>query len=346
MTNEGGITAGEPGVSNTANPPLKRSSLGTESEDVGACAKRARRAHPTAAAAAAAAEAEEEGLDDDDYDDDGLEWGCEFLRFIKAMDCTSEEDLLRLQRYVRGRAALEFPLCSETGDSRVVEYFLKVGGLSSTLIAADPHDRPEQPKEDEARVERLNVLEFAVDERMARHATTAPKVAAGSSSGRGGGPGGNKDQDVQHDGIGLPEYLVPLGEVYAANRSLNRPQEVGSTNFFVLMQVDGPKKSLWMVYRYMRSFKRKNGPVWDAVAPGSQRDAHFKGCRRMFDTVCLLDDVRDWKDSAQDMVTMEHLAEAVPGDERAILQPIFFVPVLTVLRKALRKGWKDAGNEN
>ncbi|KAL2181181.1 uncharacterized protein P884DRAFT_393 [Thermothelomyces heterothallicus CBS 202.75] len=325
---EGTDVTGGLGVRETAILAQKRPSLGTDGGVAETGAKRARRTHHATA---------EEGSDGRD---DGLEWGREFLNFIKEMDCTSDEDLLRLKRYVRGRAAFEFPLCSETGGSRV-EYFLKVGGVSSTLIAADPHDRPEQPKEDEARAEELNVLEFAVDERMARRRAAAQEGGGGS----GGGPDKDDDHGDDHDGIGLPEYLVPLGEVYVANRSLNRPQEVASTNFFVLMRVDGPKKSLWMVYRYMRSFQRRNGPVWDAVAFGNQRDAHFKGSRRMFDTVCLLDDVRDWKDPAEDMITMERLANAVPGDERFFLQPVFFVPVLTALREALRKGWEEAEDD-
>lgn len=246
-----------------------------------------------------------------------------FWDFIKRMDCTSDADLLRLKQYVQCRLSCDFPLCTDNVGPKV-QYFLQIGGLMGTTVAADPSDGRAQPVSDREVMEDLNILEFVEDSDEKRVGN--PAVAAD-----------NIDHAVHH-----PQYLVPLGEVYLVHRSLNKAQGVESTNFFVLMDVTSPHKSLWMVYRYKKLFERKEGNCWERMRANRYRETSFGNTRRDFDTVRLLDNIRNWESPDEDMVKMDRFAEALPQGKNHVLQPVFVTPVLTAVREAIEKGWREA----
>jgi hypothetical protein len=256
-------------------------------------------------------------------DDAGARWAWEFLTFLKGMDCSYDLDMLRLKGYVEGQLSFEFPLCLSSDTGGHLQYYLKVGGKLSTLIAADPKDRPEQPQQDDELVQKLNILELLTDEKRLK---TAEAMKPG------------------YNPVAPSGYLAPLGEVYVAYRSANKPQEVASTNYFVLMEVTSPKKSLWMVYRYERPVQRKDGSQFTGVAVLSHRDSLFRGSRRHFDTVCLVDDVREWRSHTEDMIDMGRFAEALPGGSN-VLQPVCYTPVLAAVREAMKQGWEGVVRE-
>ncbi|KAK4237926.1 hypothetical protein C8A03DRAFT_15565 [Achaetomium macrosporum] len=145
----------------------------------------------------------------------------DFLNFLKHMDCRSDGDMLCFKRYTEAALSFELPVYTESGRSKFC-YILKVGGRLSSAIYGNPENRPEQPKWDEEEAERLGIMERRL------HASIPDDVASTYQ----------------------PRYFVPLGEVYRASRSSDKPEEVVSTNFFVLMDVTSPKKSIWLVYRY------------------------------------------------------------------------------------------------
>ena len=252
---------------------------------------------------------------------DQLVWG--FLEFLKRMDCSSTEDMQHLNKYVEGRESFELPLFSSTNSSSVrMDYLLKVGGILSTRLSASPNPpNPGEPEQDQTQAEQdevieRRILEIALDE---GRANALPKH--------------------ELEKLCPPSYLVPLGEIYVANRSsTSNWQEVTSTNFFVLMDVTTPRKAIWMVYRYERRFEGDNGPVWKPV-PSQGREKFLKSGIPRFDTLCLLDNVDQWRSPDVDMVTMDRFAEALPGRGHKFLQPVFSIPVLAALNGVLRDGW-------
>ena len=246
---------------------------------------------------------------------DQLVWG--FLDFIKRMDCRSTEDMLHLRKYVEGRESFEFSIFSSTTNNNRMDYLLKIGGILGTRLSASPlSDEQEQTKADQDEVVELRILEIELAEDRV-----------------------NALQPHELEKLSPPSYLVPLGEIYVANRSsTNNWQEVTSTNFFVLMDVTTPRKAIWMVYRYGRCFGGDNGPVWKAVPPQG-REKFLKGGLPRFDALCLLNNVKEWRNPAENIVTMDWFKEALPGRGNKFLQPVFSVPVLTALRGALRDGW-------
>lgn len=248
----------------------------------------------------------------------------DLLKLLKTMDCRSPADLLRLRALVTGARPFELPLLTETAGNSRFHYVLKIGGTLSTPVAADPKDCPDQPEQDREEVEKLGVLELAVDERVAAAKTPTEDDGAGKPP-------------------PLPAYLMPLGEVYAANRGAAKPQEVCSTNFFVLMDITSPRKSLWMIYRYQRPVERAGGVRWENVnALG--REAFFRsgGGQRPFDTVCLLTGVWEWESPLVDLVRggMECFGNGSVGGGRRRLEPVFTVPGLKGMREVVEKGWE------
>ncbi|KAJ4303982.1 hypothetical protein N0V88_001585 [Collariella sp. IMI 366227] len=237
----------------------------------------------------------------------------DFFNFLKRMDCTRDEDIYRLRKYVNSKISLEFPICSDFGHTNI-EFFLKVGGTMSTKMTSHPEDLPEQPKEDEEEVEDLNIHELHLDDLSEWRAFK------------------NRLGFVSYF---PPRYLVSLGEVYAANRGLNKAPDVYSTNFFVMMDVTSPEKALWLIYRYERLFERKDGIPWETV----EFSKLYKSTHHKFDIVRLLGDVRDWRNPAEDMVAMDWFKNSLPR-KTFMVRPVFFLPVLKQLRKALEEGWE------
>ncbi|KAK4123101.1 hypothetical protein N657DRAFT_634307 [Parathielavia appendiculata] len=229
-------------------------------------------------------------------DDAGVKGAQEFLSFLKTMDCSSDAALLRLRGYVEGRLSFELALCLSTEMGGHVQYYLKVGGQLSTIIGADPKERPQQPKADEEQADKLN-MECALGEKRIQSAAT---------------------MHPDHQPVYLSGYLMPLGEVFVAHRLSKQPQEVGSTNFFVLMEAASAKKSLWMVCRYEKLVRRKDGTNWGTVAGVTTGN-----------TVCLLDDIKEWRNPTEGMIDMGPLAEALPDGGSNVLQPVFYTSVLT-----------------
>ncbi len=248
---------------------------------------------------------------------DQLVWG--FLDFLKRMDCRSTEDMLHLRKYVEGRECFELPIFSSTNGANRFDYLLKVGGILSTRLSASPEaeaDEQAQTKADQDEVAELRILEIEIAEDRA-----------------------DALQPHELEKLSPPSYLVPLGEIYVANRSsTNNWQEVTSTNFFVLMDVTTPRKAIWMVYRYERCFQGGNGPFWKAV-PTQGREKFLKGGLPRFDALRLLNNVNEWRNPAEDIVTMDWFKEALPGRGNKFLQPVFSIPVLTALKGALKDGW-------
>jgi hypothetical protein len=265
-----------------------------------------------------------------DSDDDGLRWARDFLAFLKRMDCTSDADLLRLKKYVRGKASFDFPLCTDSPTRRSKFcYFLKIGGSLSTTPTPNPLNRPAgQPYTAQSEAENLNIFETYLDDRC-------PEATTGI-----------------YAKYRPPKYLAPLGEVYRASRSTDSPEEVASTNFFAFVDVagggDGPhkkKKSVWLLYRYERPVESRDRVQWEAVSVSGQREAIFNNRLPKFDTVCLLEDVEGWGGPEEDMVGMGRFTEALPANGSMILRPVFYTPVLEKLREAIKMGWEGAGSE-
>ena len=254
----------------------------------------------------------------DDNTAHDLQWAHEFLAFIKRMDCSSDRELLSLKKCVNGRISFDFPLCTDSPTRRTKTcYFLKVGGSLSTALTPNPENRPaDQPAAHHEQAEHLNIYETYLDQRCA--AATA-----------------NGALRAYHP----PKYVVPLGEVYRARRSSHGPGEVSSTNFLTFMDVTAPRKSVWLMYRYEKAVEDRDRVQWRPVAVGMERDSVFSSGVRKFDAVCLLPDVREWKDPAEEMVGMGRFGEALP-EEQVILHAAFYTPVLEKLREALKTGWK------
>ncbi|KAH6636033.1 hypothetical protein F5144DRAFT_163365 [Chaetomium tenue] len=248
-----------------------------------------------------------------------LRWAREFLDFIKRMDCRSDAEFLSLKKCVKGRVSFDFPLCTDSPTRRTkICYFLKVGGSLSTTLAPNPDNRPAgQPGAAREEVENLNIYETYLDQRCA---------AATNNAFRAFHP---------------PKYVVPLGEVYRACRSSDGPGEVASTNFLVFMDVTGPRKSVWMMYRYEKAVEDRDRVQWRPVAIHNERDSVFSSSVRTFDAVCLLEDVREWKGPAEEMIGMGRFGEALP-DEQVIVHAAFYTPVLEKMREVLKNGWMPA----
>lgn len=248
-----------------------------------------------------------------------LRWAREFLAFIKRRDCRSDEEFLSLKKCVKGRVSFDFPLCTDSPTRRTkICYFLKVGGSLSTTLAPNPDSRPAgQPGVAREEVENLNSYETYLDQRCA---------AATNNAFRAFHP---------------PKYVVPLGEVYRACRSSDGLGEVASTNFLVFMDVTGPRKSVWMMYRYEKAVEDRDRVQWRPVAIHNERDSVFSSSVRTFDAVCLLEDVRDWKGPAEEMIDMGRFGEALP-EEQVIVHAAFYTPVLEKMREVLKTGWTPA----
>jgi hypothetical protein len=238
------------------------------------------------------------------------------LDFLKQMDCTRDTELLRLQGLLQCSMTCECPLCTEiieedgaVAATTKVEYVLKVGGggLSAT-VGANPSAKPGQPPPDEL-VKNLGELGFSLN------AKTFKRLV---------------DNDVRH-----PGYLVALGEVYMVNRSRDRGHEVAATGFFVLMEISSYRKSLWMVYRYETRFDREGPSEFH-----DRRESLFTSIPGAFDTVCLLDEIRDWKSTVEDMISMDRFPEALSDGDFDILRPTFCTPALASFQAAIRKGWE------
>lgn len=267
--------------------------------------------------------ADQESQDgDSQQEEDGIDqlpW--RFLDFLKRMDCSSDEDMLCLKKYLEGSVSFEFPLCTDRARRSNVRYFLKVGGRLSTAIGADPNE-PLLPFRQfgwsKSKVKELNILECYTDKRRTATPDDTP-----------------------------PKYLVSLGEVYMTNYATtqtSRAGEVTSTNFFVLMAVTGPEKSLWMMYRYERFFERagQDRREWRQIPPPSRLHKFAQSAGRVFDTVCLLDNVGEWASPTTDMIETDRLREALFQQESdMLLRPVFGIPKLAELRRVLRVGWAE-----
>jgi hypothetical protein len=254
---------------------------------------------------------------DDKNNGHDLRWAREFLEFIKRLDCTSDSELLDLKKCVNGRISFDFPLCTDSPTRRTKFcYYLKVGGSLSTALTPNPENRPAgQPGAHREEVENLNIYETRLGQRCA---------AATNGAFRAYHP---------------PKYVVPLGEMYRACRSSDGPGEVVSTNFFVFLDVTGPRKGVWLMYRYEKAVEVRDRVQWRPVTIHNERDSVFSSSVRTFDAVCLLEDVREWKGPAEEMIDMGRFREALP-DEQLILHTAFYTPLLEKLREALKEGWK------
>ncbi|AEO69051.1 ddcc33e3-bcc4-4cee-b724-e267e8f36233 [Thermothielavioides terrestris] len=213
-----------------------------------------------------------------------------FLDLLKRLKFTSDETILHLKTMLNGPIAQKFPLFTiSTGPTTRFEYFLKVGGSLRSAVAPDPGLRPPQTRADQVTTEDLNISQIRFEE----------------------------GRVLSHDSyrnLRPPQYMVPLGEVYRAGRIYGEPQEVILTNFFVMMDVITPKKSLWILYRYEKRVERVNrGVRWERVKFKKDRDCVFPGLKS-FDTVVSLTTSRNGPVllHSREMVAMNAFKAALP----------------------------------
>ncbi|KAK3368599.1 hypothetical protein B0H63DRAFT_528960 [Podospora didyma] len=119
------------------------------------------------------------------------------------------------------------------------------------------------------------------------------------------------------------------------------PAEILATNYFVLMDVETPKKSLWMVYRYKRV-------VADKPAVSIKQRLNIPliwGNRRLgkgiggFDIIRLLDNINDWKPTRAAMLDTARLDKLMgKGEPGQVWEPHFMTPIRKELEEAWQKG--------
>ncbi|KAK3369253.1 hypothetical protein B0T24DRAFT_681281 [Lasiosphaeria ovina] len=248
----------------------------------------------------------------------------DFLSLLGRMDCRSEADLGRLTQFTRGCVSVDVPLWAHTHNSTSASFFVKVGGaFQNTLhVGARKHfDMPvtEQPPLDARYVKRHSILECVITGKE----TPAPKPEQSVDNG--------EEEEVP------PQYAVALGEVYMVQKSLDKrsvPNKVTSTNYFLLMNIGSSRKSVWMVYRYEQAESRSKAACDElSFQKEKSRNVSMGG---EFDTVLLLLEAKDWKDS---MSTMYETVRQVR--KKPMLKLLFTRPIREELEKAMAFGWEE-----
>jgi len=160
-----------------------------------------------------------------------------FFDFLKAMDCRSSKDMLCLKQHVHGPYSHEFEIGTIDRDTNTWgrerdTLFLKIGGLMRNQLLPCPRHEVtnlHNQKPPNADIERASALGYL-------------QCVQGEG-------------DETPEGQKWPDFLVCLGEVFVRTsphgvNSGGKAIKIVSTNFFVLMSVESPAKSLWLAYRY------------------------------------------------------------------------------------------------
>ncbi|KAK0712001.1 hypothetical protein B0H67DRAFT_555884 [Lasiosphaeris hirsuta] len=241
--------------------------------------------------------------------------------FIRDMNCMSERDLQRLKAYVVGDVPYEFPLFGrKTEGGGRVQLFLKMGGKMSNTIRVGPRDGTLaddatvlQPK-DTATATSTNIFECWL-------------------SGKG-----------VPDDNGIPDYFVPLGEVYAHTRprggdSRTGLDKIASTNYFMFMDICSPARSLWLIYRYEQYPSAKNEHAVKKVPLREPACAVFTNTR-VFDIVRVLNHIGKWEAWDKGVLDDDQFKEVVGQGGRVEMMPLFTAPLLVQVEETLKKKWK------
>ncbi|KAK0622804.1 hypothetical protein B0T14DRAFT_581221 [Immersiella caudata] len=232
-----------------------------------------------------------------------------FLASIKTLDFSSAPQLIALNRQIESlaSASFEYPIFHYDYPREAAEiFYLKVGGAMSNHVLPSQRrdfdfdaDKRSQSPEDLSAVQNSGILECVL-------------------SGR----------DLQADTSTIPEFLLPLGEIYrkrVLHNSLKSRDTTEATNFFVFLSV--PNKSVWAMYHYEKLTKGVTKPRRINFKP---EDRLFKRGRQS-DVFCLLKDVGDWESHKKDMLqTNLQVKEAFGvGNEREkdVCEPLFTVPL-------------------
>ncbi|KAK3331729.1 hypothetical protein B0T19DRAFT_397559 [Cercophora scortea] len=244
--------------------------------------------------------------------------GKALFTFLQKMDCTSKKSLLTLAGYLSSNPSYDYPLYTFEHNNTVDSYFLRTGGQVRNVLRPGPRediatlDVQTQQAADQKRVEQMGALQCLLT---------------------------GKDFDDRD--VVPPDYFVCLGEVYKMTEDFNTPtvaDQVRSTNFFVFMDIGDPAKGLWQIYRY-EQFKKKNGsPHYEKIQ--FRERSNSIGCGKVFDTVCLVENIKDWKDHCQPMLDEKMFKEMVnSGKKRTLLEPMFTFPLWKEMDAVVRKGW-------
>ncbi|KAK0712000.1 hypothetical protein B0H67DRAFT_647327 [Lasiosphaeris hirsuta] len=251
----------------------------------------------------------------------------DILAFLKAMDCTSAPDLERLRVYVHGSMSYEFPLFRHSADQdgSQVSFFLKMGGLIGNTIRPGPRDDDLSGQGE--MVQRQNFLD--------NMAIKAMNVFECWLTG-----------ENIHGKNKIPDYLVPLGEVYTHTRpraddSRTGADRVSSTNFFLFMDISKPAKSLWLIFRYEQYTDDKAGEEQPAKAIPFRKglsSAPFSH-KRDFDTLCILNSIHKWQAWNKPMLQDGEFDKALGKGDKIKLKPLFTLPVLSEMKEAQSRDW-------
>ncbi|KAK0645807.1 hypothetical protein B0T16DRAFT_445960 [Cercophora newfieldiana] len=220
-----------------------------------------------------------------------------FIQLIKNIDFASIAEMTALKGQLEGSASLEFPIFhydrvgEAPGPSWQETFYLKVGGAMRNSVTTSPRANHD------------------IDGLVLRCVLTA------------------KNLPMEQDGVDtVPEYLIPLGEMYKktvyTTHSATERDTTEATNYFVFLSV--PHKSVWAIYLHER-----------VLANGETRMISFKTEDRLFqggqvsDAFCLLKSVENWASHEEDMIqTSAEVTEVFwPGIEpKRIMAPLFSKP--------------------
>ncbi|KAK3681676.1 hypothetical protein B0T22DRAFT_472639 [Podospora appendiculata] len=244
--------------------------------------------------------------------------GKTLFTFLQMMDCTSKKSLSVLAKYLSGNRSYDYPIYTFEHNNTIDSYFLRVGGQVRNALRPGPREDiatlevQTQLPADQRRVEQMGALQCLL---------TAKEF---------------DDNDLVP-----PEYFVCLGEVYKMTEDFNTPtvaDQVRSTNFFVLMDIGDPAKGLWQMYRYEQYKERNGAPYYEKIQ--FRERSNSIGCGKVFDTVCLVEDIKEWKDHCRPMLDDQMFREMVnSGKGRTLLEPMFTVPLWKEMDAVVRKGW-------
>ncbi|KAI8962398.1 hypothetical protein F5Y11DRAFT_322879 [Daldinia sp. FL1419] len=156
-------------------------------------------------------------------------------------------------------------------------------------------------------------------------------------------------------------YALPLGEIHVHRpRVDNGPPDLIGTNFFLLMDVTTPKKSLWIVFAYEYPFDKRSGlhEPKDAIGVGKfelNRNSPLCSAFGLFDMACIAESLDDFVNpNEEDMPMRAHLrghqkpmfpqlnaekASRMLRSTSYIAQPVLTEPNLGILTQAINQGW-------
>ncbi|KAI0121822.1 hypothetical protein F4814DRAFT_406652 [Daldinia grandis] len=160
-------------------------------------------------------------------------------------------------------------------------------------------------------------------------------------------------------------YALPLGEIHVYQPRVDKaPHNLIGTNFFLLMDVTNPKKSLWIVHAYEYPFYKGNGSSRSegyedeesTIETGKyelNNNSPLCADFGLFDVACIANSLDDFIDMPKGgMTNLRGHQQLIhpqldPVKVHQILrstacttQPVFTEPNLDSLTEAINQGWK------